>query len=107
MPVRAFSFYPLRFSFRAIDRIYFPAGKSANILRGAFGLMFKRIADPERYARIFEPTAITSTGAVPSPSGLANHPRPFSFPASLLSFRHIAPTEEFHFRPHLFTLDPT
>jgi hypothetical protein len=135
MPVRAFSFYPLRFSFRAIDPLYFPPGKSANILRGAFGLIFKRVAGPECYARIFEPTAIfdhsasdhitsdhtTSDlttahrlllsrdreGVVLSPSGLANHPRPFVFRASHLDGRHIAPNENFHFDLNLFDLHPT
>jgi len=39
-----FRFYPVRFSFVALEPVLFPAGKSANILRGSFGLTFRRIA---------------------------------------------------------------
>jgi len=108
-----FRFYPLRFSFVAIEPVLFPAGKSANILRGSFGLIFRRIAcRPEcpgarvcekraecPYARVFEPTAIG-----PGPSGLADWPRPFVFRAAHLDGRTIPPGESFHFDLHLFDL---
>src|SRR5437763_15105004 len=86
-----FRLYPLRFSFVAREPIHFPAGKSSNILRGAFGVIFRRIACVPQctgarecewratcpYARMFEPTAVTS-----GPSGLADWPRPFVFRAT-------------------------
>ena len=37
-----FRLEPLRFSFLAREPIHFPAGKSSNILRGAFGVIFRR-----------------------------------------------------------------
>ena len=98
MAVSALQFYPLHFAFRALDTIYFPPGKSGNILRGAFGLIFKRIADPDCYARIFEPKTIAGE----SPSGLANWPRPFVFRASHLDGRHIEARGEFRFEMNLF-----
>jgi hypothetical protein len=108
-----FRFYPLRFSFVALEPVFFPAGKSSNILRGSFGLIFRRIAcGPEcpgarvcdrraecPYARVFEPTAIG-----PGPSGLADWPRPFVFRAADLDGRTIPPGESFHFDLHLFDL---
>jgi CRISPR-associated endoribonuclease Cas6 len=108
-----FRFYPLRFSFVALEPVLFPVGTSANILRGSFGLIFRRIACcPEcpgarvcekraecPYARVFEPTA---TG--PGPSGLADWPRPFVFRAAHLDGRTVRPGERFHFDLHLFDL---
>ncbi len=110
-------FYPLRFCFLAKDSIYFPAGKPGNILRGAFGIVFKRIACvPEcvdartcdlraqcAYARIFEPASL-GTG----PSGLADWPRPFVFRAAHLDGSTIAPGQTFHFDLNVFDVrDPS
>ncbi len=110
-------FYPLRFCFLAKDSIYFPAGKPGNILRGAFGTVFKRIACvPEcvdarncdlraqcAYARIFEPASL---GA--GPSGLADWPRPFVFRAAHLDGSTIAPGQTFHFDLNVFDVrDPS
>jgi hypothetical protein len=106
-----FEVHPLRFSFRAADPLYFPPGKSANILRGAFGLIFRRLvcvpecADAKTcerkttcpYARFFEPSAL---GA--GPSGLADWPRPFVFRATHLDGSKIAPDDEFSFGLNLF-----
>ena len=103
----------LRFCFVARDPIYFPPGKSANILRGAFGTIFRRIACVPHcpgaraceiradcpYARMFEPTALSS-----GPSGLADWPRPFVFRAIHLDDRTIAPGEKFSFDLNLFDL---
>src|SRR5438874_3189358 len=86
-----FRLYPLRFSFVSRESIHFPAGKSANLLRGAFGTIFRRIAcDPHcrgvreceyrvscPYAKMFEPSALDG-----GPSGLADLPRPFVFRAT-------------------------
>ena len=105
-----------RFQFTAQEPIHFPAGKPGNILRGAFGSIFRDIAcapecpgrlggnirECERrascaYARIFEPA---STGA--GPSGLADWPRPFVFRASHLDGRTVQPGERFWFDVNLF-----
>lgn len=106
-----FHLHPLRFAFVARESIHFAEGKSANILRGAFGTIFRRLACvPEcrqardcelrascPYARMFEPSAI---GA--GPSGLADWPRPFVFRATHLDGRTIAGGESFHFDLNLF-----
>lgn len=109
-----FDFYPLRFQFTARDLIHFPPGKSGNILRGAFGTIFRQIAcvpgcsdvrtceirSQCAYARIFEPAAI---GA--GPSGFSDWPRPFVFRARHLDGRSIAPGQAFHFDVHIFALN--
>lgn len=106
-----FSLYPLRFQFSAVDRLFFPEGKASNIVRGAFGNIFRHlVCKPgcrdaytcERrqtcpYARIFEPSMI-----VTGPSGMANPPRPFVFRASHLDGRWLGPGEEFFFDVNLF-----
>src|SRR5678815_3935843 len=94
----------------AAECIHFPAGKPANVLRGAFGATFKRIACAETcvdartcesrstcaYARIFEP--ISTEG----PSGLVNAPRPFVFRARHLDGSVVGAGEGFHFGVNLF-----
>lgn len=111
-----FDFYPLRFEFTAREALFFPRGKAGNILRGAMGLTFRGIAclpdchdakscDIRRscpYARIFEPTAIP-TSITPSPSGLADWPRPFVFRARHLDGCTVAAGQSFHFDLHVFT----
>ena len=106
-----FRLYPLRFSFVAREPIHFPPGKSSNILRGAFGTIFRRIAclprcsearecewrDSCPYARMFEPTTVIS-----GPSGLADWPRPFVFRATHLDARTVHAGESFHFDLNLF-----
>ena len=108
--------YPLRFHFVAKDPIHFPAGKPGNILRGAFGHIFKRIACvPEcldtsccelrrecSYARIFETASIE-----PGPSGFANWPRPFVFRAGHLDGVTIQPGQSFYFDVNIFDLHDT
>lgn len=110
-----FDFFPLRFEFTARESLHFPPGKAANILRGALGVIFKRIAcTPEcrdaracdvrescPYARVFEPTP---QGA--GPSGLSDWPRPFVFRARHLDGLTIQPGQSFHFDLHVFSLDP-
>lgn len=109
-----FRFYPLRFHFVAHDSLYFPPGQAANILRGALGIIFRRIAclpqcvdaktcairESCPYARTFEPIA---TGA--GPSGLADWPRPFVFRARHLDRRTINAGESFWFDLNVFSLD--
>jgi hypothetical protein len=108
-----FRLYLLRFSFVARAPIHFPAGKSANILRGAFGLIFRRIACVPHcpgarecelrascpYARMFEPGTIA-----PGPSGLADWPRPFVFRATHLDGCTIRVGEVFSFDLNLFDM---
>ena len=108
-----FRFFPLRFAFVAQEPINFPAGRSSNILRGAFGVLFRRlVCRPEcigprfcpaaadcPYARLFEPSALG-----PGPSGLKNRPRPFVFRASHLDGCTLRPGESFHFDLNLFDL---
>jgi hypothetical protein len=108
-----FRFHPLRFVLKARELIYFPRGKSGNLLRGAFGLIFRRIACvPEcrgaqecemsgscPYARMFEPSALDR-----GPSGFADWPRPFVFRATHLDGQSINPGETFFFDLNLFDL---
>jgi len=115
-PGRTFSLYAFRFCFRALDPLYFPPAKAGNVVRGAFGTIFRRLAclpectDPRTcpvrancpYARMFEPHAPGQ-----GPSGLTDRPRPFVFRASHLDGRRIQPGESFHFDVHIFDLrDP-
>src|SRR6185295_16309462 len=105
--------YPLRFAFTAPESIHFPEGKSANLLRGAFGIIFRKIVCvPEcpgardcegsaecPYARMFEPAALDG-----GPSGLADWPRPFVFRATHLDGRTLKSGEAFHFDLNLFDM---
>jgi hypothetical protein len=106
-----FHLEPVRFSFTARDSIHFRQGESSNILRGAFGTIFRRIACLPQcpgakicecratcpYARLFESAAIA-----PGPSGLADWPRPFVFRATHLDGQTFAPGQQFHFDLNLF-----
>jgi hypothetical protein len=108
-----FSLYPLRFEFIAQDAVCFPPGMSSNILRGAFGTVFRSVAClPEctgaqscnsrahcAYAQVFEPSAIDS-----GPSGFANWPRPFVFRTAHLNGVTISPQAVFYFDLNLFTV---
>ncbi|MEZ5401963.1 MAG: CRISPR system precrRNA processing endoribonuclease RAMP protein Cas6 [Bryobacteraceae bacterium] len=91
-----FSLQPARFSFRAVDPVYFPPGKAGNVLRGGFGLCLRATAAPEAYSRIFEPAALGG------PSGLVDAPRPFVFRAAHLDGMRVSPGAEFGFDLHLF-----
>jgi CRISPR-associated endoribonuclease Cas6 len=112
-----FELYRFRFQFHSAGSLYFPPYKSGNIVRGAFGNLFRRLvclpgcrdarACEARascpYARVFEPQAARGAG----PSGLADWPRPFVFRAAHLDGRTITPAEEFHFDVHIFDVrDP-
>jgi hypothetical protein len=90
-----FSFYPLRFEFVARERVEFPAGKAANTLRGALGLIFQS----NGCERLFEPRA-------GGPSGLADPPRPFVFRARHLDGCVLEAGERFHFGVNLFSMEP-
>jgi hypothetical protein len=113
----SFELLAFRFRFTARESIYFPPGKSGNVLRGAFGTIFRQLvcvsschdahACEQRatcpYARIFEPAALAAEG----PSGLHDWPRPFVFRAAHLDGQTIEAGRGFHFDVHLFDLkDP-
>ena len=91
-----FDFWRLRFHFHAEESIFFPPGKAANVLRGAFGMMLRETAGAPQYARIFEPKAAEG------PSGLAAPPRPFVFRAAHLDGKTISAGSSFHFDMNLF-----
>lgn len=112
-----FEFYRFRFHFRSAGSLYFPPYKSGNIVRGAFGDLFRKLVcipschDARTcevrstcpYARVFEPQAARGEG----PSGLADWPRPFVFRAAHLDGRTIPQGEAFHFDVHIFDVgDP-
>ena len=107
-----FEFHRFRFQFRSAGTLYFPPYKSGNIVRGAFGSIFRKlvcipscrdvkICDLRTtcpYARVFEPQAARGEG----PSGLADWPRPFVFRASHLDGSTVRKGEAFHFDVHIF-----
>ncbi len=90
---------PLRFEFEARDAVWFPPGKAANIFRGAFGDIFRRIAETSDYARMFEPRALTPESG---PSGFRDRPRPFVLRAAPLDGRRFEPGEHFTLEVNVF-----
>ncbi len=98
--VTTFEFFRFRFHFRALDRVNFPQGKSANLIRGAFGTMLRQSAAPEEYVRLFEPGAALAK----SPSGLADWPRPLVFRAAHLDGSIVQPGDSFFLGVHVFDL---
>lgn len=102
---------PMRFTFRAGDTVSFPPGKAANIFRGAFGEIFRRIAcEPDcpgaascphaahcPYARMFEPR-----GHAHSPSGFKDQPRPFVLRAASLDGKRFETGEQFTLDVNVF-----
>ena len=97
---RDFEFCRFRFHFRATDAVHFPAGKSANVVRGSFGMLLRDTVSAPEYARLFEPGA--RLGRVPS--GLGDWPRPFLFRAAHLDGLTVKPGSEFYFDLHVFDL---
>jgi hypothetical protein len=112
-----FEFYRFRFQFRSAGTLFFPVYKSGNIVRGAFGDIFRKLVcipschDAKTcdiradcpYARVFEPEAARGEG----PSGLADWPRPFVFRAAHLDGSTIRQGESFHFDIHILDVrDP-
>jgi len=102
-------FFRLRFHFKAVDPLWFPAGGAANTVRGAFGYALRQVAcrcGPRWhtkdciYARIFEPRSPARQG----PSGFAERPRPFVLRARHLDGQLFSPRQPFSFDVHLFDL---
>ena len=97
-----------------MDTIFFPEGKAGNVLRGAFGSNFRRLAcipncseaksceisNQCAYALTFEPRQ--QWAETSGPSGLADWPRPFVFRALHLDGQRIEPETEFYFDVVLF-----
>ena len=98
--VTTFEFYRFRFHFRALDQVHFPSGKSANVVRGAFGTVLRDAVPPEVYARLFEPGR--TLGA--APSGLADWPRPFVFRVAHLDGLTVPVGDSFYLDAHVFDL---
>jgi hypothetical protein len=98
--VTSFDFYRFRFHFRALDPVHFPAGKSANVVRGAFGMVLRDAVPAAVYHRLFEPGAVQANG----PSGLADWPRPFVLRVAHLDGLTIAPGTGFFLDAHVFDL---
>ena len=116
-----FRFHRFRFQFRSAGTLYFPPHKSGNIVRGAFGGIFRKLVcipgcesaktcDVRAtcpYARVFEPGSRGAPGGGEGPSGFADWPRPFVFRAAPLDGRTIQEGESFHFDILIFDVrDP-
>ena len=107
-----FEFYRLRFRFRTAGDLHFPHYKSGNIVRGAFGSIFRKLVCMPScreaktcevhstcpYALVFEPQAARGEG----PSGLADWPRPFVFRAAHLDGSTVREGDPFYFDVHIF-----
>jgi hypothetical protein len=93
-----FEFFRFRFRFCALDALFFPPGKSTNVLRGAFGDLLRDTAAPAEYARLFRPGAELAA----SPSGLADWPRPFVFRARHLDGLRVPRDGGFFVDVHVF-----
>lgn len=76
------------FRFRALESVYFPPEKAANVLRGALGRLLN-LQNP--------PSALSAR-----PSGLADPPRPFVFRAAHLNGKRFEPGETFGLDVHVF-----
>jgi hypothetical protein len=102
--VTAFEFYRFRFHFRALDPVHFPAGKSANIVRGAFGTVLREAVPPAVYRRLFEPGTALCGERDGGPSGLADWPRPFVLRVAHLDGLTTPPGAGFFLDAHVFDL---
>src|SRR5438046_2796404 len=94
----SFEFYRFRFHFRALDPVHFPAGKSANVVRGAFGTLLRDTVPDAVYQRLFEPARAlrqSQTAQATGPSGLSDWPRPFVLRVAHLDAHTIAPGASF------------
>jgi hypothetical protein len=98
--VTTFEFYRFRFHFRALDRLHFPQGKSANVVRGAFGAVLRDTVPAEVYSRLFEPGAALG----PAPSGLSDWPRPFVLRVAHLDGLTISAGDTLFLDAHVFDI---
>ncbi len=98
--MNTFEFFRFRFHFRAAERVHFPRGKSANLVRGAFGTVLRESVTDADYSRLFEPGTPPGAG----PSGLKDRPRPFVFRVAHLDGLTIPPDGSFFLDVHVFDL---
>jgi hypothetical protein len=98
--VTTFEFFRFRFHFRALDHLHFPQGKSANVVRGAFGAVLRDTVPAEVYSRLFEPGATLG----PAPSGLSDWPRPFVLRVAHLDGLTISAGNTLYLDAHVFDL---
>jgi hypothetical protein len=103
--------HPIRFTFVALEPVWFAEGKAANALRGALGLILREttclkecpsvLACPGgrtcAYAQLFAPLQVEG-----GPSGLHHRPRPFVLRASHLGGQRFPAGRRFSFDLHLF-----
>ena len=99
-PVNTFEFFRFRFHFRAAEQVHFPRGKSANLVRGAFGSVLRESVAPADYKRLFEPGTVLGNG----PSGLKDWPRPFVFRVAHLDGLTVPALGGFFLDVHVFDL---
>jgi len=91
----SFDFIALQVRFRAARPMNFPAGATANRLRGALGRNLKLLS-PDAYARWFAPSSRAG------PSGLRDLPRPFVLRVGHLEGQKIEPGAAFCIRLNVF-----
>jgi hypothetical protein len=111
-PPMVFRCSAFRFSFTALDPVFFAPGAAGNSFRGALGHIFRNVVchfactdakacemrEQCAYARLFEPVCLDG------PSGLADAPRPFVIRASTLDGQTFRAGESFSIDLHLFDL---
>jgi len=78
------------FHFRALDDVFFPEGKAANVLRGA----------------LWPAVAPLSGKSVQRPSGFADEPRAFVIRAAHLDGKRFSPGDSFSVHIYLFDTSP-
>ena len=95
--MNTFEFFRFRFHLRALDAVEFPR-VSANAIRGALGALLGANTPPDAARRLFTPGAALG----PSPSGLADWPRPFVLRTGRLDGAVLRAGDGFFFDVHLF-----
>jgi hypothetical protein len=68
------------------------------VVRGALGVLLRRLAPPAVFERIYQPAAVPGAG----PSGLSDLPRPFVFRTAHLDGRTFASGDGFWIDAHVF-----
>jgi hypothetical protein len=91
----AFELFPLRLRFTARQPLHFPAGGTANWLRGRIGKALMNLS-PAEYERLFAPSSQAG------PSGLRNLPRPFVLRVAQLEGARVDPGERLEIGLNLF-----
>lgn len=84
-----FRLHTQRFEFRALDSVFFPAGKAGNVFRGALGMLL-----PEMLA--------ATPPILRRPAGFADPPRPFVLRAAHLDGCVVDPGAAFRIDIHVF-----